>query len=223
MKPIYLGAAKELDDIDIPRIGARIRVGEDELHAVMDVEAANGGFFKDGRLKMLPERHIFWRELGDTADRQEAVTRGLAYRRWGTKKYPNSADARYRLFDEMAEINERAALRSCSWGLPQMMGFNASLCGYDSAANMVRDFAADEENQLEAMVAFIEATGLDDELRRHDWRGFARGYNGPGYAKHGYHTRLASRFRWWQGKPDTPWQPNMCGAYGPDLLKGFEV
>lgn len=36
------------------------------------------------------------------------------------------------------------------------------------------------------MIRFIDAEGLDDELRRHDWSGFARGYNGAGYAKHGW-------------------------------------
>ncbi|MGR3821632.1 MAG: N-acetylmuramidase domain-containing protein [Salipiger marinus] len=136
----------------------------------------------------------------------------MAYPKWGERPYPVSADARYALFARMAAIDERAAIRSCSWGLPQMMGFNASLCGYDTGRAMVEDFAQDEEHQLDAMVTFIVAAGLDDELRRHDWRGFARGYNGPGYATHGYHTRLADRFRWWQGKPDTPWSPGMCGV-----------
>ena len=208
----YKGAARRLDDIDLPRIGHRIGVGEDELHAVLDVEASNSGFFPDGRLKMLPERHVFWRELGPGARRDEAARQALAYPKWGERPYPVSADARYALFARMAAIDERAAIRSCSWGLPQMMGFNASLCGYDTGRAMVEDFAQDEEHQLDAMVTFIVAAGLDDELRRHDWRGFARGYNGPGYATHGYHTRLADRFRWWQGKPDTPWSPGMCGV-----------
>ena len=63
-----------------------------------------------------------------------------------------------------------------------------------------------EAAQLEGMVNFIKNAGLDDELRRHDWRGFARGYNGPSYAKHDYHGRLARSYAKWSKIPDTPWK-----------------
>ncbi len=115
------------------------------------------------------------------------------------------------------KINERAALRSASWGLGQIMGLNASLAGIDTARATVERFAEDEEHHLDAMVTFIISAGLDDELRAHDWRGFARGYNGSSYARHGYHTRLEQRFRWWQDRPDTPWSPGMCGSAAPDI------
>lgn len=202
----FKGAARRLDDVDLPRIGHEIGVGEDELHAVLDVETAGGGFFRDGRLKMLPERHIFYRRLGPGIKREKAVERRLAYPKWGTLPYPRSVDARYDLLEEMMNLDLVAALESCSWGLGQIMGFNAQAAGYESALEMVEAFLDDEETHLEAMVKFIATNQLDDELRNHDWRGFARGYNGPSYAKHGYHTKLAERFKWWQGKPDTPWE-----------------
>lgn len=44
MPVIFKGAAKRLDDIDLPRIGNRIGVDEDEIHAVREVEAAGSGF-----------------------------------------------------------------------------------------------------------------------------------------------------------------------------------
>ena len=56
------------------------------------------------------------------------------------------------------------------------------------------------------MITFIINAGLDDELRRHDWRGFARGYNGSGYEKHNYHGRLAAAYAKWAKIPDTPWK-----------------
>ncbi|ODT55530.1 MAG: hypothetical protein ABS59_03330 [Methylobacterium sp. SCN 67-24] len=87
------------------------------------------------------------------------------------------------------------------------MGFNAGAAGYSSARAMVEAFAEDEEHHLEAMIRFIIANGLDDELRRHDWAGFARGYNGSGYAKNGYHTKLAAAFAKWRKIPDTPYPP----------------
>lgn len=39
----FKGRAKRLDDVDLPRIGHQIGVGEDEIHAFMDVEAAGSG------------------------------------------------------------------------------------------------------------------------------------------------------------------------------------
>ncbi len=48
---------------------------------------------------------------------------------------------------------------------------------------------------------------LADALRSHDWAAFARGYNGPHYASHGYDRKLAERFAWWSRKPDMPWRP----------------
>ncbi|WP_422077189.1 N-acetylmuramidase family protein [Vannielia sp.] len=211
---LFKGAAKPLDDPDLPRIGHRIDVGEDELHAVLDVETRGSGFDSEGRIAMLFEPHVFYRELGPGPLLNRAVAQGLAYKRWGERRYPK--DSYPRLLAAM-DIDENAALRSCSWGLGQIMGFNCKLAGYDSARAMVEDFRHDEENHLNAMVTFIISAGLDDELRRHDWDGFARGYNGSGYKKHGYHLKLAERYRWWQGKPDTPWEPEAytCGPVDP--------
>jgi len=106
----FHGAAKRLDDIDLPKIGARIGVGEDEIHAFMDVEAAGSGFDNQGRPKMLFEPHVFWRNLSG-AKRVAASQKGLAYPKWGEKPYPK--DSYSRLIeaigiDRTAAINSRA-------------------------------------------------------------------------------------------------------------------
>jgi hypothetical protein len=56
------------------------------------------------------------------------------------------------------------------------------------------------------MIRFIIANGLDDELRRHDWAGFARGYNGSGQVAK-YAGLLAAAFAKWARIPDTPYPP----------------
>lgn len=197
----FKGKAKRLDDIDLPMIGKMIGVGEDEIHAVLDVEAAGTGFDKQGRPKMLFEPHVFWRELGPGPARDRAAREGLAYARWKPGAYPRDS---YPRMAKALAIDEDAALRSASWGLPQMMGFNCKLAGYPTAKAMVEAFLDDEETHLAAMVRFIKATGLGDELQRHDWKGFARGYNGPGFAKNGYDRKLAKAFAKWQKIKDTP-------------------
>lgn len=195
----FKGRAKRLDAWDYGRIGRLIGVGEDEVRAVVEVEAAGSGFDAQGRPKMLFEPHVFWRELGE-AKRAIAVNQGLAYRRWGEKPYPR--DSYPRLAAAM-KIDRPAALRSASWGLGQIMGFNHKSAGYATAEAMVTAFLDDEEKHVEAMINFIVSEGLDDEMRGHRWEAFARGYNGPGYAKHGYHTKLAEAFAKWRARPDT--------------------
>jgi hypothetical protein len=199
---IWTGKAKRLDDVDLPRIGARIGVGEDELHAVLDVETRGGGFDSRGRVKMLFEPHVFWRELKDPAKRDSAAALGLAYPKWGSKPYPKDS---YPRLEQAIAIDRDAAFRSASWGLGQVMGFNCSLAGYPSAEAMATAFRDDEETALEAMVDFIVAAGLDDEMRARDWRGFARGYNGPGQVDY-YAAELRKAFDKWSRIRDTPFE-----------------
>lgn len=195
----FKGAAKPLDDIDLPTIGKLIGVGEDELHAVMDVESAGGGFDSQGRPKMLFEPHVFWRHLTG-AKRAQAEREGLAYKRWGTAKYPH--DSYPRMMQAM-EIDEDAALQSASWGAFQIMGENYRILNYDRPQSMVIVFMADEEAHLRGMVDFCIANHLDDELRTHNWQVFARVYNGPGYKANNYDIKLSSAYRKWQGIRDT--------------------
>jgi hypothetical protein len=193
----------KIDDYDLPRIGHRIGVGEDEIHALLDVESHGAGFDEHGVTRLF-EEHVFYREL-PKAKRVTAQQLGLAHPTW-RKNYKNNLDRLKRAY----EFDSDAALRATSWGLGQIMGFNHKLAGYDTPLEMVEAFALDEAAQLEGMIEFIINAGLNDELRNHEWAVFARGYNGSEYAKNNYHIRLAQRFAWWQTKPDTPWTPEMA-------------
>lgn len=195
----FKGRAKRLDAWDFGRLGRLIRVGEDEIRAVVEVEASGSGFDAAGRPKMLFEPHVFWRQLGDGPKRTRAEAAGLAYQRWGERPYPPDS---YPRLEAAMRIDRQGALRAASWGLGQILGENHRAAGYPTAEAMVADFLDDEERHVEAMVRFIISNGLDDDLRRHDWRGFARGYNGPGYARHGYHTKLAAAYAKWAKRPD---------------------
>ncbi|UFS64407.1 N-acetylmuramidase domain-containing protein [Paracoccus denitrificans] len=196
----FKGRATRLTDIDVPRVGRLIGVGEDEIRAVIEVETSGGGFDSQGRPKMLFEPHRFYLELGPGQKRTAAEASGLAYQKWGTKPYPKDSYPRLAL---AIKIDANAALRSASWGLGQILGSNHKAAGFATPGDMVEAFCHSEAAQLEAMISFIISEGLDDELRRHDWSAFARGYNGPGYATHGYHTKLAAAFKRWQAIPDT--------------------
>lgn len=196
----FRGTAKRLDDIDLPRIGKMIGVGEDEIHAVLEVESSGSGFDSKGRPKMLFEPHAFYRCL-PIDKRSRAISEGLAYPAWKPGAYPSDS---YPRLAAAIKIDETAALKAASWGLGQILGENHAAAGYATVQAMVRDCVADEEKHLEMMVRFIKSKGLDAALRMHDWVRFARGYNGAQYAKHNYHGRLAAAFARWQKIKDTP-------------------
>lgn len=196
----WSGKGKKLTNYDIPRVGHSIGVGEDEIHAVLDVETRGTGFDDVGVIRLF-EEHVFYRRL-PKEKRSKAVALGLAHPSWRR----NYADNYNRLLRAYA-FDPKAALEACSWGLGQVMGCNYKLAGYLSALEMVNAFAVSEAEQLKGMVAFIRNTGLDAALRAHNWAKFAEGYNGKGYRANQYHTRLADRYRFWSGKPDTPWTP----------------
>lgn len=196
----FHGAAKKLADVDLPRIGAMIGVGEDEIHAILDVESSGSGFDTQGRPKALYEPHLAFR-FSTGGVRDQLIAAGLAYPRWGEQRYPKDSYARI-LIAQL--INETVALKATSWGLGQILGSNHKAAGYDTPQAMVLEFCDSEAAQLEGVVNFIKANGLEDEVQRHDWKGLAHGYNGPGYEKNAYHTKLSAAFRKWQAIPDTP-------------------
>lgn len=203
----FKGRAKRLEDIDLPRIGHRIGVGEDELHAFMDVETSGSGFDPQGRPKILFEPHVFYRNLAAGMKRDRAVGLGLAYPKWGQKPYGKESE-QYPKLERAMMIDETAALKACSWGLGQILGENHALVGYATPQAMVLAFMDDEEKHLEAIVEFLIKREIADDLRRHDWAAVARVYNGSGYAKNGYHTKMAAAYARWSKIKDTPWSPS---------------
>lgn len=197
----FAGKAIRLEDVDLPALANPLGLGEDALHALIDVECRGRGFDSQGRPSMLFEPHVFYRRLKGKR-REKAVERGCAYKKWGSRKYPACS---YHILEKAMLIDEDAALSSSSWGLGQVMGFNCELAGFGSAKRMVKVFCKSERRQLEGMLRFIASSGLLRALQDRDWGTFALGYNGPSAKSHGYHTRLEKAFEKWSNIPDTPY------------------
>lgn len=208
----FVGERKPLDAFDVPRMAHRIGVSEDHLRAFLDVEAGSRGFDREGRPVMLFEPHVFYRNLPE-GKRAAAVAAGLAYRRWGARPYPRDS---YPTLTKALAIDEDAALKACSIGLSQVLVENHSSVGYSTPQAMWQAFMDDEEDHVEAMIRFILANGIADDLKAERWDTVARIYNGPGYAAHGYHTRLAAAYRKWAGVKDTAWAPDRAPSVPVD-------
>ncbi|MFM7012663.1 MAG: N-acetylmuramidase domain-containing protein, partial [Betaproteobacteria bacterium] len=97
------------------------------------------------------------------------------------------------------------ALRSTSWGRPQILGKNCELAGFSTAKEMVETLHGSEKAHLDAFVSFVENTGLDKYLRNKDWLSFSKGYNGQRCcdrgAKKNYAAEISATYRQISGQP----------------------
>jgi len=197
----FKGAARRLTDAELVTISDDIGIGEAELRAVLEVEAAGAPFDKSGRPSMLFEPHVFYRMLKDKPETQaRAFAAGLAYPKW-KHDYPSDS---YPHMLAALKIDREAALSSASWGGPQIMGFNAAAAGYSSAEDMVANFCDSEAAQIRAMGTFLKNGTLLVKLNAHDWAGFARGWNGSGYRSNSYDTKLKGAYTKWAARVATP-------------------
>ncbi|MDL2315491.1 N-acetylmuramidase family protein [Desulfovibrio sp. OttesenSCG-928-A18] len=168
---------------DISHAAKRLSLPPCAVKAVVDVESSGSGFLADGRPVIRFEKHIFLRELKKRGASADAIARAgaLSGVRWETL---NAAIA----------IHEEAALASASWGLFQIMGFNHRSCGFADVHAFVAAMKESEIRQLDAFCTFMINEGLVLLLKGQDWTGFARRYNGPGYAENNYDNKIRRAF-----------------------------
>lgn len=175
-------------DIDLPTVWA-----------IVAVETSGCGFLPNRRPVILFERHVFHKETGGKFDNIAGDLSHPSGGGWG----PGGVH-QYARLDRAIQLDRRAALRSTSWGIGQVMGFNAETVGYAGVEEMVSAAYVSEDEQLKAMFGFIRALKLGTALRQRDWAGFARKYNGPKFKEFAYDTKLDKAFQRFsaEGVPD---------------------
>jgi hypothetical protein len=142
--------------------------------SVLEVEAPKGGFLPDGRLTILFERHIFYKLTPLPVSK---VNTNLSYPQPGGYK---GGAAEWDRLEAAMSWDEENALKSASWGKPQIMGFNHLLAGYPTVSAMIEDFKKGEYNQVKAMLNLIKnQTSWHKALMSLNFKRFAELYNGP--------------------------------------------
>ena len=192
----FQGTGKRLSSGDVGKAAKQIGIETAVLLAFLEVEAAGRGFDNQNRVKILPEAHIFYRNLKG-ALRSIAVSTGIAYAKWKPGAYNFD---KYKRFKAMIDLNAIAAYLSTSYGLGQIMGFNHKAAGHSTAQQMFETAQQGEYEQLVQLVTLMKSWGMASMLSNGDftnpnaWRNAAKKYNGGGYAKHGYHIKLARAY-----------------------------
>jgi len=173
-----------LSESGLQQASASLGVGLPELWAVMTVETRGCGFFPDKQPVILFERHWF-RKL--TNGRFDSVAPDLSNRIPGG--YGKMSEQHERLA-RAVQLDRQAAFSSTSWGLGQVMGFNAVKVGYPDVEAMVHEMYQSEDAQFQSMINFIANGNLAPHLREGKWRDFAYHYNGPDFQKNKYDVKL---------------------------------
>lgn len=188
--------APKITDADISRVAKDLGVNEWVIRAVRKVEAPRGAFDKDGLISMLYERHVFAANTEPKGRYNAAYPNLSAKTGYGPGGYGSFASQ----FDKLAQacaLDPHAALSACSWGAFQVLGSNWQGMKYGSLIEIVFSLMASEAAHLDSFARFVRMNGLEDELRAcrkgdpESCVPFVRRYNGPGYAVHSYHERLA--------------------------------
>ena len=186
---------KHLSDADLVQAANKLGLPVACVRAVNEVESRGSGFLTDGRPVILFERHRFWKQLQARGIDPAPIA----------AKYPNILSqipggyqgnaAEYSRLASAELIDAGAAYESASWGAFQVMGYHWQRLGYSSIDDFVARMENSEADQLEAFVRYVAAdAGLLSALKGKKWAAFAKGYNGPDYARNLYDAKLAQAY-----------------------------
>lgn len=188
----YKKAAKEL--------GCEVEI----LMAIARQESKAKAYDAKKRPTILFERHWFSKLSNGKFDKsnpdvssKKAYTSDKKYKSGqtipGIDRYGAYGDNQYKRLAKAYKLDSEAALKSCSWGKFQIMGFNHKTCGYSSVRGLVAIMCESEKKQLDAVKLFIKRNCLK-EVQNKNWSGIAFAYNGPKYKKNKYDTSLKKHY-----------------------------
>ena len=178
--------APSITPSDVIALAKRLDCTVSQLAAVAEVESGGNAYDRDGRPKMLFERHLFHR-----------LTDG----RFTPAIFSNPTAGGYNLDSwqklTLAACREvDAAFAAASWGKFQILGTHWSALGYATPLEMAYSAVTGEAAHYEMLARYVEVFGLKPALARlsadpADNEAFAKLYNGPGFRRFDYHTKLA--------------------------------
>ncbi|MCM1452562.1 MAG: N-acetylmuramidase family protein [Clostridium sp.] len=198
-QPLCADPCGPLCEEDYSRAADSLGVDVAAIHAVVEVEAGakHKGIWEEGKPLVAFSAKVF---RSQARKRNINLTKHTAscpdvFTAPKPKKYGSYEAAQWARVQQAMAIDSVAAINSAFWGMFQISGQHWKLCGCQSEADFVERMSTSEREQLEMFVAFLRNTGMDAHLRSHQWARFARRYNGPSYARRGYHTKLARAYK----------------------------
>lgn len=189
---------RRLTEQDYREVAAELGIEVAAIKAVVDIETGKKrqGFWKNGKAIINFDSAIYraYAPKHGVNLAEARKSHPIIFQRPNIKKYGSQQAAQYARLEAAMEIDRASALESCFWGMFQLGGFNWKLCGCKSVDEFCELINKSERDQLELFAAFCKARNLVRFIDKKDWAGFSLRYNGPGYKKYKYDTRMASLY-----------------------------
>lgn len=187
-----------LTEEDFQEVAEVLGVEPAAIKAVVEIEAGSShqGFWNDS-LPVINFDLTMFRKMA----RRNGVnlskyrkSHAVVFARPNAARYGSHIAAQTARLNSAMSIHRLSAIQGTFWGMFQIGGFNWKKCGADSPEQFVQLMSRSERDQLDLFATFVRNSNLVTALKNKDWRAFASVYNGPGYARRGYHTRMAAAY-----------------------------
>lgn len=187
-----------LTDEDFREVAEELGVEVAAIKAVVEIEAGakHEGFWANGKPIINFDLSMFRKFAARNKINLSRYQRSHAvvFAKPNRARYGSYQAAQQARLDAARTIDDKTAIEGTFWGMFQLGGFNWKVCGTSSPDEFVRLMSRSERDQLELFAEFIRETGMLPLLKAKNWSAFARRFNGPSYARRGYHTRLARAY-----------------------------
>lgn len=187
-----------LTEEDFREVAEELGVEVAAIKAVVEIEAGakHEGFWANGKPIINFDLSMFRKFAARNKINLSRYQRSHAvvFAKPNRARYGSYQAAQQARLDAARTIDDKTAIEGTFWGMFQLGGFNWKVCGTSSPDEFVRLMSRSERDQLELFAEFIRETGMLPLLKAKNWSAFARRFNGPSYARRGYHTRLARAY-----------------------------
>ncbi|RAV30766.1 N-acetylmuramidase domain-containing protein [Sinomicrobium soli] len=171
----------ELYEQESERLGVESAI----MHAIAKQESKRNSFWEEEQATILFERHKMWKYLKEDLGKTDEELKKLK------DQYPNIVNNNSGGYGSYADQYEKlriakgidytSALKSCSWGKFQVMGFNYDVA-FETPEKMEKAVNTCEVQQFKFFIGYLENTnGLIQAMKDKDWEKIAEKYNGSSW------------------------------------------
>jgi hypothetical protein len=188
------GEALPLVPADIEQAARELGVDVAAVHAVATVESGGRtGFDEKKRPKIRYENHYFRRLTHKQYDKTHPDLSN-AFRSKGYRATHGKGSDQWALLKAAFELDPKAAVMSCSWGMFQVMGELYKDIGWTDLKAFVTDMFYSEAQHLRAFIGVVRMKKIVPALKAHNWALFAMRYNGGAYKTNAYDVKLRQAY-----------------------------
>lgn len=174
------------------------------INAVAKVESSGSAYANDGLVKILYERHYFYKFVKRVIYFPNSNDQFLSNPQYGGYTIDfnkNNINDSWEKLAYAACIDPDGAFQSISIGKFQVMGSHYKHLGYSHPIDMLWDASRNENSHYDMLVGYIlnvanlKAAFLKLSTNAETCRAFAKGYNGSKYQQYDYHNKLAKAMK----------------------------